>query len=227
MISENDLKGELKSTKSVFFFTYTVSRPSGFNFYNNLPKEQFPAGVPHAERVHSGFFIVNHRTGQVEDVIEGGFFKENLIIYRNKQETINKLQNTGLLFNDKLQKKINGNWRLAYDIRLELVSDDVVAAVEQFNKFESEFNAESSIKPIPFIAGYLDSQTCAHYLLKQIKPKDGAYPSPYQYVKNGKEYDCTLGWSQGGISPMELRRHMESELSEEKEYLSRHCAVSS
>lgn len=203
MKSNSYFKQELKSTKSVYYFISTSSRPAIVSFYDQLVKDKvIPENFPHDKPVHSGVFIYNHRTNKVEDIIEGSGSREgHLILYRNRASTIAKLENNDTLPGKDKNVNVYGNWKSAYQIKRYFLTDDSDLAKKQFDKFFNEFNDATKSQPIPYKPGSIDCQTCTHYLIKQITKK--SYPSPHGAF--------TLGWLDGDKSPIELNRNITHE----------------
>lgn len=189
-------KKQLRPTRSVYYFISSASRPSISTFYNELITQKVvPPHFPHDKQVHSGIFIYNHLSEKVEDVIEGsGNREQHLVLYRNRQSTINKLENSGALPGQNKNLNVPGYWKMAYQIEIFFLTKEIDLTRLHFDKFFQKFNAASLEHPIPYKIGSIDCQTCTHFLIKQITKK--TYPSPHG------EY--TMGWSDGNISPMEL-----------------------
>ena len=186
----------LKATRSVFYFVSSASRPSITAFYDQLvTKGVIPHGFPHDQAVHSGIFIYNHLTGRVEDLIEGSGNRDgHLVLYRNRASTIAKLENTSTLPGSDKSVRVYGFWKQAYKIKTHLATRHAKRAVQIFNRFYDDFNSQSAVKPLPYIPGKIDCQTCTHHLLHLITGK--AHVSPHG------EY--TLGWGNGSKSPHDV-----------------------
>ncbi|MDF1760233.1 MAG: hypothetical protein P1U40_06820 [Coxiellaceae bacterium] len=187
---------KLRPTKSLYYFSSSASRPAIAIFYNRLADDGvIPKDFPHHQPVHSGVFIYNHRTERVEDVIEGsGDRHGHLILYRNRASAISKLENCGTLPGKDKDVAVYGCWRKAYKIKCHLASNETDGVADIFSDFVSRFEARSAVRPISYMPGKVDCQTCTHYLLRLITGK--AFDSPHG------EY--TLGWGDGSTNPHDL-----------------------
>jgi hypothetical protein len=190
----------LRETKTVFYFTSSASRKAIRTFYDQLATQGvIPQGFPHHEEVHSGIGIFNHRTGKVEYVLEGSGNRDGvLVLYKNRESTINKLNNSGVLKSADDQS-VQGHWTLSYRIKRYTVDVDIDFAISTFDNFFAEFNDQSAQSAVPYEVGRIDCQTVVHYLLRTLTGKEFASP-------HGK---YTLGWGDGLQSPHELA-HNES-----------------
>ncbi|KTD39037.1 hypothetical protein [Legionella oakridgensis] len=185
---------KLRETKSVFYYTSSASRTSIKSFYDKLAEQGvIPQGFPHDKAIHCGIGIFNHRTEEVEYVLEGsGNCEGTLVLYKNRKSTLNKLNFGYLRTADEQQ--VYGFWAEAYQIKRYLITANVESAIALFNEFFDDFNLLSAEQPVPYEVGKTDCQTVVHYLLRRLTGKPFASP-------HGK---YTLGWGDGLKSPHEL-----------------------
>lgn len=179
----------------------TASRPKNAAFYDKAVKMyNLGDGFPHRLPIHSGVYILNHKTNEVKWVIEGFPNKEGeLFLDINRETTLAKLQNTTIPKNKMCPKETVGFWKQAYQIETYQLDAAPKIAKEKMMKFYVQFNLEAKTTPVKYKAGSTDCQTCVHYMLHQILGH--SVPTPHRKDSQG-------AWGDGSLSPHEVQQKL-------------------
>ena len=202
-------KDGLKKTKSICYFCSSSSRPAIAEYYDSLAKDGvIPKEFPHHEKVHSGICIYNHRSQEVEYVIEGsGSRDKKLVLYQNRESTIRKLQNDLTLPGKDKNQSVFGFWHVSYKLHIVVLMPSTDMASQKLMAFYNAYQDNKDYAKIEYSPGQIDCQTWTHYLIREltgssINSPHGAY---------------TLGWLDGSKHPRQLMAEIRERRSLEKQ----------